>query len=580
MPISASGTPVESPLTVFGSWVTDVSADACPEGVSPDNQEIIYRPGGIDSRPAFEIVSGIVFPAVNGVTPAGIYGKSFVTPTGDIKNLYLDSAGRMWVEDLTSNPNVLVLLFQSTPGSLCQSITKFGREYIAISDGSHGSEAPLQYDGTNVDRVTMDGPGAAPTVTSVALPAVNMAASGNTLTRLNNIVTGVTATAHGLKVGYQAQIANVPDSNSTTVNQSNAAQTIAANGSDWGLNSGQYRSLFNPGTSPLNAFIVSGLGFSIPSNASILGVVIGFGVNSQALTTGTVAGVALWYSGSQEGTAKTPGTAINPTVATENYGSASDQWGASLTPTIANDPSFGFAISITADGVRVFLNFPFTITVYYTLSGSGTVAQVSSIVIDNEVNPGLALITTSEPHGLIPGIDISLVGVEPNQIATISAAQWVTGKTTVTTASSHGLNPGAVVQVAGVTTSGSPASNFSFDGTWTVEQVPAPNQLVWTQIPINAADDDVFNATANTGTVSVSWPIPDDTPTPTYFEVDSCPTPTTFYIPVSYSDGTWTSGTVGFIWEGTFYITSIPSTTSFHLLTSPVRTERPPRWGQ
>ena len=188
--------------------------------------------------------------------------------------------------------------------------------------------------------------------------------------------------------------------------------------------------------------------------------------------------------------------------------------------------------------------------------------MVTSIVIDNETAPGLALVTTSEPNGLIPDIYISLVGVEPAVVANVSGAQWVTGKTTLTTSMSHNLEPGALIQVAGVTTS-TGGTTFSFDGTYTVESVPSPDQLAYYQTPITATDPDVVNATADTGTVSVAWPIPDNTPTPTYFEVQSCPTPTTFYIPVTYSDGTWTSGTVGFIWEGIFYVTSVESPTEF-----------------
>ena len=52
-------------------------------------------------------------------------------------------------------------------------------------------------------------------------------------------------------------------------------------------------------------------------------------------------------------------------------------------------------------------------------------------------------------------------------------------------------------------------------------------------------------------------------PTPTYFQVLSCPTATTFYIQVDYSDATWTTGTVGFAWEGIFYVTAVPSIKEF-----------------
>ena len=402
-------------------------------------------------------------------------------------------------------------------------------------------------------------------MTSEALAAVQMASSGNTLTRANNLVTAVTATPHGLQVGYQAQISNVPDSNSTSVVQNNISTTQNTNGTGstyWSFVGTQWRSNFNPGTSPLTAFQAIGYAGTIPTSATILGVVVPLSVVAQATTTGTVAAISLCQSGAPIGTAKTPGTAITTIPTVTNYGGAGDTWGASLTPAIVNDPTFGFMVSCACDSVRVFLDSPYPMQVYYTLSGSGTVADIASIVINNESFPGQALITTTGPHGLIPGIDVSIVGVEPGVVADVSGAQWSSGITTLTTQTSHNLSPGSVIQVAGVTTA-TGATTFSFNGTFTVQTVPSPNQVSYVQIPITATDPDLIMATTNTGNVTISWPIPDDTPTPTYFEVQSCPTDTTFYVQVDYSDGTWTSGTVGFIWEGIFYVTQVLSDISF-----------------
>lgn len=551
-------------LNVMGGLVTEIAPVTLPEGVSPSNREIAFLPGSAASRSCFQRVFTNPFP-IGGPTnqrPTVVYSKSLVTTNGDIKNLYFDSNGILWVEDWSNSPGTYTQLFAAIPGSRCQSITSFGREYIAISDGLHGTWPPLQYDGTNLDRLTQDGPGLPPAVISEALPPAQMAASGNTLTRMDNLVTAITASPHGLQVGYQAQISNVPDSNATTVVQTNTSSAQTVNGAVWGTAAGQYRSLFNPGTSALNAFVANNFGFSIPGAASILGVAVSFTSFLQTTSAASVASVALWYSGSQEGTAKTPGTALTVTPTLESYGGAADLWGASLTPTIVNDPSFGFAISETLTTSRSFINSLFTVQVYYTLSGSGTVADIASIVINNESFPGLALVTTNQPHGLIPDIDVSIVGVEPGAVADIAAAEWSSGTTTLTTKTTHNLNPGAVIQVGSVTTA-TATTTFSFNGTFTVQKVPAPNQLSYTQVPITAVDPDVIDASANTGSVTVAWPIPDDTPTPTYFEVQSCPTPTTFYIQVNYSDGTWTTGTVGFIWEGIFYVTQVISPTVF-----------------
>ena len=568
------------PLSLFSSLVTEISAPDVPEGISPANNDVVYLPGSVSTRWGMNATLN-----TNGDAGPWSYEKSFVLPNGNIKNLYLSlSTGNLYVEDVTNNPANLTLLWASAGASYASSVTANGSEYIALSDGQHGIDIPLQYDGTNLWRITQDGPGTPPTVASVALPSSQMASSGNTLTRQNNQVLAQTATPHGLKVGYQAQISNVPDSNSTTVNQTMSGGPGVVAG-DWQFVGNQFRTLFEPVTTALGDMTTQGFGFNIPSGATILGVIVSAFLVSQNHNTGTLSQVALWNNGAQLGTAKTPGTPFTTTDTQQAYGSAGDSWGAALTPAIVNSPTFGYSMAVNQpNNDRLFIGETFSITVYYTLSGSGTVAFIESIVINNETAPGQALVTTTQPHGLVPNVSVSIVGVEPGTVANISSAQWSAGKTTITTLTSHNLTPGSVVQINGVTTS-TGGTSFSFDGTFTVDKVPSPDQITYYQTPITATDPDVINSTASTGAITVAWPIPDDTPTPTYFQVQSCPTPTTFYIPVTYSDGTWQTGTVGFIWEGTFYVTSVPSATSFYYqqygpngATTAVGTVTP--WGQ
>ena len=189
-------------LTVFGGLCTESAAVDLPEGVSPDCQDVEFLPGSVFSRRGLSKVFATPFGTVS-VT----YAKSFVTPTGDIWNLYLDSAGNIWKEHATGS-NVYTLLQAVQAGTYAKSITAFGREYIAVSDTLHGADIPLQWDGTFLDRVSQDGPGAGPTIANLLIPAV--AGTGTpTLSRTSNIVTVTTAAAHGLKVGYQAQISGI-----------------------------------------------------------------------------------------------------------------------------------------------------------------------------------------------------------------------------------------------------------------------------------------------------------------------------------------------------------------------------------
>lgn len=200
------------PLGVFGGLVTEMAPTALPEGCSPDNKEMMYLPGSAYSRSCFQKVFENPFPAggPNNFIPTVVYGKSLVTSSGDIKNLFFDSNGILWVEDWTNSPGSYTQLFAATPGSQCTSITAFGREYIAISDGLHGTWPPLQYDGTNLDRLTQDAPGAPPTVANLVYAAQALASVMSVaLTRANNLVFGTTSAAHNLQVGYQALVADV-----------------------------------------------------------------------------------------------------------------------------------------------------------------------------------------------------------------------------------------------------------------------------------------------------------------------------------------------------------------------------------
>ena len=192
---------IQLPINTFGGLNTEVPPSNVPENGSPDNQDVQYWPGAVGSR------DGLQKQFTNPLTSGTLtYAKSYVDSLGVIRNLYLASDGSLFVENVTATPGTVTLLTTTTPGSYAKSITAFGREYIAISDGLHGTDIPFQYDGTNLDRVTQDGPGGPPTISNLRLPEV--AATGlftiDTLDRVSNIVTAHTDTPHGLKPGYLA----------------------------------------------------------------------------------------------------------------------------------------------------------------------------------------------------------------------------------------------------------------------------------------------------------------------------------------------------------------------------------------
>jgi hypothetical protein len=411
---------------------------------------------------------------------------SYTLPTGQIQNLYYDSNGILWIEYFSITPGAYTQLFQSTPGSYAKFTGTFGRVYIAISDGLHGAEVPLQWDGTYLDRVTQDGPAIPPSVAMVSLPTVSVAVGS---------------------VSYAIDYAEMNSPPTELVYMFTGPAPGVTVGSSLTI-TGNSLSVYNTSVTVAGVFLDS------------LGNVTGF--------------VAL-YSGSYYGRG-TGGTAALPS-------------GLSLTRTNNNL----FVNTATAHGLKVGYQAQ--------LQGNGSLTvgtRITSIVINNEDNAGLATVTTQTFHGLAPMEDVTITGVQPSLVGAASgwSALWNGTNVTLTLGSGvHGLVPGAVVSV---TDSGTPTSIFV--GSFTVNTVPAPNQISYDQFSSSLGTSSV---TATGLSVSIAWPVPDDTMMPTYFEVQACPTPTTFQVQVTYCDGTWSSGSVGFPWDATLFVSAILTTTSF-----------------
>lgn len=165
---------IDVTLTLFGGMDTELSPSDVPEGLSPDNQDMVYAPGSTGSRPGLHKLFATPFP--NNVSV--VYAKSYVQPNGTPLTLILTSDGKLWVEDIANSPGTYTQIGSTVPGLYAQSVSAFGREYIAVSDLLHGQGVPLQYDGTNLDRVTMDGPGAGPALANYLPPAATLQGAG------------------------------------------------------------------------------------------------------------------------------------------------------------------------------------------------------------------------------------------------------------------------------------------------------------------------------------------------------------------------------------------------------------------
>jgi hypothetical protein len=177
------------------------------------------------------------------------------------------------------------------------------------------------------------------------------------------------------------------------VNASEYATNITFNASQYQYVSPQLRTQGGvpPGT-VTDYVIASGFGLSVPAGKFITSVEVTLNWVGQNSGTGLLTGVSLYHGGVQIGTAKTPNIPnINVPMNTTLGG---DTWGATLTPAIINDATFGFGVQITTQlaggSDRSFLD-SFSVTVYY-VSPPVTVSEPVSIyepAMANQVLPYL-----------------------------------------------------------------------------------------------------------------------------------------------------------------------------------------------
>ena len=198
---------LDIPLDVFSGQSTDYSPPDLPPGASPDCSDIVFElAGAVKTRPG-------LLAKISGLSGKGLYEKTYSPLPGVIKNLILDSSGTLSQE--TSDGVTSVISNAIKANSYGKSITQYGREYIAFSDGKFGIDIPRQFDGTNFDRVSQVGPGkngavadinTTVAITSITCPAALVIAR---IEQSGGFNTVTTTTPHLLTVGDAVNIAVV-----------------------------------------------------------------------------------------------------------------------------------------------------------------------------------------------------------------------------------------------------------------------------------------------------------------------------------------------------------------------------------
>lgn len=187
---------VDLPIEQFGGYCPAIPPSQLPQGASSLCQDVEFPEASVRTRGGLFNYFGVPASGTNALpVNAAVNGlKSYLTPTQLKRLLAWDSLGNLYKENPTGT---LAQIFQRPQGAgtLYQSNTLFGREYQAFFDANGGRDIPRQYDDTNWDRVSQDGPGAAPIVADEA--PYNMAAS----------VSGATGTSPAIVAQFGAATA-------------------------------------------------------------------------------------------------------------------------------------------------------------------------------------------------------------------------------------------------------------------------------------------------------------------------------------------------------------------------------------
>jgi hypothetical protein len=149
------------PIDVFSGRATDIPPSDLPLGASPANQDVQFKMGAWETRPARlrlfpNPLAGFPSPSITGlVNYTGTDLSDQLLALGTDGNLYSETAFGSGVSTIIASDIQKNMTLNAKQG--------FGREYMAFSAvGGLGGDIPRQWDGVNFDRVSQTGPGAAP----------------------------------------------------------------------------------------------------------------------------------------------------------------------------------------------------------------------------------------------------------------------------------------------------------------------------------------------------------------------------------------------------------------------------------
>lgn len=268
---------------------------------------------------------------------------------------------------------------------------------------------------------------------------------GISLATNSNFVATPTAGANGGGAGSAwsnpSNVFAVPP-NFATVNTSANAMSgplTAGNGIPWGIS---IAPLFSGIESPQSGLL---FGFAIPGGATIAGIMLSFTrrvSNVQLLARSNQ--VQMVKAGGGVGTPKSNAALWTTSAVVETYGSPTDLWGTTWTPTDVNANNFGFQVAADVQNLSSHSLFDafgdsYTITIYY-INGSGQLFSQSLNATATTVLPTLPASSPAVWTGVSVTFDAMSTGadlrvqllINGNLVGTPKTITPVSGLTTYT----------------------------------------------------------------------------------------------------------------------------------------------------
>lgn len=447
--INVTGT-TEIVLDVFSGVNLDMQPTDLPQGLSPGCSDVAFLPGSVFTRPSLQRLSTL------GTSSQVVYAATFLKPDESVSQLEFTADGRMYQDG--------VQFGQTRAGNRFFTANCFGKTYIATSDGSFGADVPLQLTPEGfLDRVSQDGPGAPPTLSNFALPAVNL-------------VSGSSGAAVAIT--------------SMTPGDSERVQVGSGNNNDLPDGAPFQPPVFETYFTTLLVVTAVPHGLGVGAVINVTGNTL-YNVQS-SFVSAVISSTSFKISIFQQSAAVGTGghfIAVSALLVRNNN---------QVTAATATPHNLRAGYQITIAGV------------------TDATTNISSIAINNETLSGVATVTTPNPHGFVPGNTIAISGVQPTVIGgSITAWSVTSNEATVTMASNHGLAVGAAVLVEfnalgfvpRIIDSVPSLTSFTFpivtvDGTGTAGSV----QLPW---PVASGTNFQIQSTPTPTTFTVNMTFPD-----------------------------------------------------------------------